>query len=65
MHIIIQRTKGANIHKNIQSVIFIWVLHEIFNLVFNLTRSDNVELIQRLKSVNLGKNNLGEASQTE
>ena len=28
-------------------------------------RSDNVELIQRLKSVNLGKNNLGEASQTE
>ena len=42
IHISIQRTKGANIHLNIQTVLFTGVLYEIFNLIFKLTRSDIV-----------------------
>ena len=42
IHVIIQKTEGANIHNNIQTVIFTAVLHEIFNLISKLTRCDNV-----------------------
>ena len=38
----IQKTKGANIHNNIQAVRFTEVLHEILHLIFKLTLSDNV-----------------------
>ena len=42
IHVIIQRTEGANIQTNIQTVIFPAVLHEIFDLIFKWTRSGNV-----------------------
>ena len=42
IHVIIQRTEGANVQNNIQTVIFTAILHEIFNLIFKLTRSGNV-----------------------
>ena len=42
IHISIQKTKRANIHNNIQTVRFMEVFHEILNLIFKLTRSDNV-----------------------
>ena len=42
IHVSIQRTKGANICNNIQTVIFTGVLHEILKLIFKITRSRNV-----------------------
>ena len=38
----IQRIKVANIHNNIQTVLFTGALHETFNLVFKLRRIYNV-----------------------
>ena len=35
IYISIQRTKGANIHNNIQTVIFTGVLYEVFKLILN------------------------------
>ena len=46
IHISIQKTKWTNIHNNIETVRFTEVLHEILNLIFKLTRRDNVWLIQ-------------------
>ena len=42
IHVSIQKTKRANIHSNIQTVIFAGVLYEIFNSIFKLKRSSNV-----------------------